>query len=271
VRLRRHALVVSFATLGVISFVLGLGVHLTVANHKLPILLPFAPISRVPLLQEIGPTRFALSIDLAAAVLLAVALDHLLQRPGLVGIRRPVTLVGLTLLVLVPLLPSGFLPSVGVGVPSYFTSSAAAQIPDGSVVLTYPYPFYTANGPMLWQAVSDMRFRVEGGEVYAPKPTGRSINYPRGDLSPQLWSVFVKHGFQAPKQQIPLHWNTPSAAQRARLVSDLRGYVASHPVDAVAVFASGAQGRWVAGLTASAFGAPTSVHGTVSVWIRPVP
>jgi hypothetical protein len=218
----------------------------------------------VPLLQEIGPTRFALSIQLAASVLLAVVLDRLLQRPALRGIRGPAALVGLSLLALIPLLPNGFMPSAPVRVPGYFSGSAVTEIPQGSVVLPYPYPYYLANDSMLWQAASGMRFRTPGGEVYVPKPSGRSTNYPRGNLPQKLWGVLVYGG---PAGQ----WRAPSPAQRVGLVSDLRGYVASHSVDAMVILASGAQGRWVAALAASAFGAPTSVHGDVSVWVKPVP
>ena len=268
--LRRHALVLSFATLGVVSFVLGLGTHLTVANHVTTIVLPVAAVTRVPLLQEVGPTRFALAIQLAASVLLALVLDRLLQRPALDGIRRPAALVGLSLLAFVPLLPTGFIHSVPVGVPGYFSSSAVTEIPDGSLVLPYPYPYYTANVPMLWQTASNMRFRLPGGEVYVPSPSHRSTNYPHGDLPLKLWAVLIPGGPGARGRQGAQRWHAPSAARRARLVLDLQSYVASHSVAAMVVLASGAQGRWIMALTASAFGAPTNIHGDVSVWLKPV-
>ena len=267
--LRRHALVLSLATLGVISFVLGLGTRLTVANQVTAIPLPVAGLARVPLLQEVGPTRFALPIHLVASVLLALVLDRLLRRPALEGVRRPAALVGLSLLVLVPLLPYGLIRSTRVEVPGYFSSSAVTEIPDGSIVLPYPYPYYTANDPMLWQTASHMRFRILGGEVYVPSPSLQSTNYPHGDLPPELWAVLVADGPREPGAQGVDHWHAPSSSQRARLVSDLRSYVASHPVDAMLVRDSGAQGRWVAALTTSAFGAPSTVHGHVSLWLEP--
>lgn len=271
VRLRRHALALSFATLGGISFVLSLGTHLTVANHVTTIPLPLAAITRVPLLQEVGPTRFALSIQLAASVLLALVLDRVLQRPTLDGRRRPVALIGLSLVALVPLMPPGFIHSLSVRVPGYFSSNAVTEIPDRSIVLPYPYPYYTANDPMLWQTASNMRFRILGGEVYAPSPSHLSTNYPHGDLPPRLWAVLLRAGNGGPGQPGARRWRTPSAAQRVGLVSDLRSYVASHSVAAMVVLAEGTQGRWVAALTASAFGAPTSIHGHVSVWLKPAP
>lgn len=268
VKLRRHALVLSFATLGVISFVLGLGARLTVANHVTRIPMPLAVITRVPLLQEVGPTRFALAIQLAASVLLALELDRLLQRPALIGIRRPSALVGLSLFVLVPLLPYGPARSVRVQVPSYFSSNALTEIPNGSTVLPYPYPFYTGNVAMLWQIAGHMQFRIPGGEVYVPSPSRTSTNYPHGDLPPNVWDVLVQRE-RAGQSVRP--WHAPSAAQRVGIVSDLRKYVASHAVDDMVVLASGAQGRWIAALAASAFGAPTRIAGAVSIWLKPVP
>ena len=268
--LRRHALVLSLATLGVISFVLGLGTRLTMANHTTAIPLPVAALARVPLLQEVGPTRFALPIQLVASVLLALVVDQLLRRPALDGVRRPAALLGLSLLVLVPLVPNGLMHSTRVEVPGYFSSNAVTEIPDGSIVLPYPYPYYTANDPMLWQTASHMRFRILGGEVYVPSPSHRSTNYPHGDLPPELWSVLVAGGPGEPGSQVVTSWRAPSSPQRARLVSDLRRYVASHPIDAMLVDASGTQGRWVAALTTSAFGAPSRVHGHVSLWLKPV-
>jgi hypothetical protein len=267
--LRRDALVLSFATLGLTSFVLALGTHLTAANHVTTIPLPLDAMARVPLLQEVGPTRFALSIQMAASVVLAVVLDRLSQRLTLDGVRRRAALVGLSLLVLVPLLPPGFIHSVPVRVPGYFVSKAVNEIPNGSIVLPYPYPYYTANDPMLWQTASDMRFRILGGEVYVPSPTHHSTNYPRGDLPRKLWAVLLRAGDGGPGQPGARQWRTPSAAQIPRLVADLRGNVASHQVDAMVVLATGVQGRWIAALTTSAFGAPTSVHGDVSIWQRP--
>jgi hypothetical protein len=264
VRLRRNALVLSFAVLGAVAFVLGLGTRLTIANHVTAVPLPIAAVTGVPLLQEVGPTRFALAIQLAAAVLLALGLDRLLARAG----RRTPARAGalaLSLALLVPLLPNGFLPSVRVAVPHYFSSSAVAEIPQAAVVLPYPYPYYGGNDAMLWQTASGMRFRIPGGEVYVPSASGRSTNYPHSGLPDRLWGVLTRAGH---KNRHHRHWHAPSASERRRLVSDLRRYVAAHPVAAVVVRTTGAQGRWVAALATSAFGAP-SVHGNVAVWLDP--
>jgi hypothetical protein len=174
-------------------------------------------------------------------------------------------MTALSLVLLVPLLPDNFVQSVPVRTSNYFASSAVKEIPAGATVLPYPYPYYSTNVAMLWQMASDMRFRMPGGEVYVPGPSGRSTNYPRADLPPSLWAVLIQGGPRRAK-----HWVAPAPARRGGLVAALRTYAVSHRMDAVVVSATGAQGRWMTALTRSAFGAPTTVHGDISVWIKPV-
>ncbi|MBV9830792.1 MAG: hypothetical protein JOZ82_04295, partial [Marmoricola sp.] len=259
--LRRDTLVLSMATLGCVSFVLGLGIQLTVAARSTPIPLPFAAVTVVPALQEIGPTRFALPIQLAAAVLLALVLDRALQRFALTGIRRWAAVTAVSLVALVPLLPNGPVKSVPLPPSSYFASSAVTEIPAGATVLPYPYAGYTTNVAMVWQVDSDMRFRMPGGEIYVPGPTGSSRNCPHGDLPSALWGVLVQGGPQRTKDWVP-----PTPAPQADLVSALRTYVADHHIDAMVVSSTGTQGRWVTALARSALGPPTSTHRDVSVW-----
>lgn len=261
--LRRNTLVLSFATVGLISFVLGLGTQLTVANQVTPIPLPLAAVTQLPALQEIGPTRFALPIQLAAAVLLALVLDHGLQRFALTGSYRTAAVTALSLVALMPLLPNGLVKSVPYPPSSYFASSAVKEIPAGARVLPYPYASYSTNVAMVWQIDSNMRFRMPGGEIYVPGPTGRSNNYPHGGLPPSLWAVLVQGGPQRTK-----HWVPPTTAQRGGLVSALRTYVAFHRIDAMVVSSTGTQGRWVTALTRSALGAPTSTRGGILVWTK---
>ena len=240
----RDPLVLGLATLGSVSFVLGLGTQLTVANQVTPIPLPLAAITVLPGLQEIGPTRFALLIQLAAAVILALVLDHGLQRSSLTGIRRPAAVTALSLVALIPLLPYSPVTSVALPRSSYFAGSAVEEIPAGATVLPYPYASYSTNVAMTWQIDSDMRFRMPGGEVYVPGPTGRSTDYTQGDLPTSLWDVLIQGGPERTE-----HWVPPPPAQRRRLVSTLRTYVTDHHIDAMVVSSAGLQGRWVRSLT----------------------
>jgi hypothetical protein len=227
-------------------------------------------VTQVPLLQEVGPTRFALAIQLAAAVLLALVLDRVLTRSHLKGLRRPSAAAGLAVVVLVPLLPNGFIHSTRVEIPRYFAHHGVTEIPKGSNVLTFPYPYYTANDPMLWQLASHMRFRIMGGEVYVPSwPTRSSTNYPEGGLPADLWSELVQGQPFFPGHHGNPRWTAPSEAERVSLVTDLQRYVGSRQVGAVVVQAGGRQGHWVDALMTSAFGPASTVRGEVSVWLAP--
>ena len=263
--LRRHPLVLSFASLGAISFVLGLGAKLTIANHETSIPLPLAAVTGLPALQEIGPTRFALPIQVAASVLLALVIDRGLRRFSLTGLKRATAVSAVAVVTLVPLLPYGVVQSFPLPAASYSAGRAVQAVPAGATALTYPYPYYTSNITMTWQLTNDMRFRMPGGEVYVPRSDGRSTNYPHGDLPQALWSVLVQGGPQR-KQD----WTPPTPAPRRHLVRLLRTYLAAHHLDAVVVASTGTQGRWVARLTRAALGAPTTRReGGYLIWRLP--
>ncbi|WP_460819611.1 hypothetical protein [Nocardioides korecus] len=262
--LRRNLLVVGLGTLGVVSFVLALGIELTVANRATGVPLPLAAVTGVPALQEIGPTRFALPIQLVAAVLLALVVDLGLRRSRLTGARRTLAVTAVALVALVPLLPNGPATSVPVPTSAYFAGRGVQEIPAGATVLTYPYPSYSGNIAMIWQIESDLRFRLTGGEIYVPGPDGTSKNYPHGDLPRSLWDVLVEGG-----PQRSTHWSPPTSAPRRRLATALRAYVATHHIDAMVVSPTGRQGRWVATLTRAALGPPTTDREGYLVWRLP--
>ncbi|MCW2866180.1 MAG: hypothetical protein JWR20_368 [Marmoricola sp.] len=264
VRLRRHPLVLSFATLGVVSFVLGLGIKLTIANHETSVPLPLAAVTGLPALQEIGPTRFALPIQVAASVLLALAIDRGVRRFSLTGVRRAAAVSAVALVTLVPLLPNGLVQSFSLPSASYAAGRAVQSVPAGATTLTYPYPYYSSNVAMTWQLTNDMRFRMPGGEVYVPGPDGHSTNYPHGGLPYALWSVLVQGG---PRREVD--WTPPSPAPRPHLVHSLRTYLATHHLDAVVVASTGTQGRWVTRLTRAALGAPTTHREGYLIWRLP--
>ncbi len=226
--------------------------------------LPLAVLSGLPAVQEIGPTRFALPIQLAAAVLLALVLDRGLERLRVTHLPRPgrlLAVAAVALVALVPLLPNGPVASAALPRPGPLVGEAAEAVPAGATVLPYPYPSYATNVAMLWQIDSGMRFTMPGGEVYVPGDEGRSTNYPRSGLPPGLWSVLVPA-----RPPYPWRWHSPGPARRRHLVAVLRTYVATHHVDAMVVSTTGAQGRWVAALARSALGRPSRVQGGTASW-----
>jgi hypothetical protein len=62
-------------------------------------------------------------------------------------------------------------------IPRFFRSDAVEIIPDGTRVFVAPYPRNDpANiDPVLWQVESGMRFRMPGGNVLRPSPSGEGL------------------------------------------------------------------------------------------------
>lgn len=151
--------------------------------------LPWQTLSKLPLLDRVGPQRFMIFADLFAALLIAVGLDALRARlrsgaPGRTPVRRlrahlaTAATVAAALVVLVPIWVTYQIPlqTERVGVPAWFTS-AARRVPAGSVVLTYPFAL-SASGmaqPMVWQAEDGMHFELAGGYLKAPGPGGEPL------------------------------------------------------------------------------------------------
>jgi hypothetical protein len=57
------------------------------------------------------------------------------------------------------------------------TASLARSVPNGGVVLAFPYPRAHDDEPMLWQAADEMSFRLVGGYALVPGEAGRGSYY----------------------------------------------------------------------------------------------
>ena len=93
--------------------------------------------------------------------------------PGL----HTVVLLVLLIVAFVPLLDQ--LPwsaSSDVAAPQ-LTASLARSVPNGGVVLAFPYPRAHNDEPMLWQAADEMSFRLVGGYALVPGEAGRGSYY----------------------------------------------------------------------------------------------
>jgi hypothetical protein len=188
IRYRRAAGMLLAALLGAGSLILTLGPTLYVDGtaHLTALRLPYDWLWHVPVLDGLLAPRFVLLAYLAAAVMLAVGLDRLrgdLGRSAPASRWAPAACVGVGVIALVPLLPSGPFSQSPLPVPSLFRKPAVIdrRIPPGSVLLPYP----NAQEPsvdgivvpwvrsMLWQAVAGMRFRMIG--AYAAQPSGAHL------------------------------------------------------------------------------------------------
>jgi len=146
---------------------------------------PWRAFSGLPVLQDVTPERFLVVTFLAAAVLLALIADAvhdwLASRSARAGAGngRSARLAalggGAVLLVAVLPIAAAYAPVVPitvekVSVPRWATT-AGTQLPEGTSVLTFPVAYYQSNPPLVWQAVTKMRWNLVGGTGPGANPT----------------------------------------------------------------------------------------------------
>jgi hypothetical protein len=174
IRLRDRPLVRFAALTGLLVAVLSLGPTLHIAGHATRIPLPEAPISHTPVLANLLPSRLMLYAFLFAALLVAVFVEEMRRRPATAAAGA--LLLAAAGAALFPRLP---FPSTPVSTPEFFTRGAVRQIPQDEVALLAPYVRGAIpDEPMLWQALSGMRFRMPEGYFQGPDRGGLRIYGP---------------------------------------------------------------------------------------------
>lgn len=263
------------AVMLVVTTVLSFGAHLTVDNHQTSIALPWDLLSHLPFADDVLAVRLALYSSLFAGALVALGADELHARwaaPQRSGHRRRrsqrrpsvavlVVAGALGVLAVLSLVPQWPLPTQPAGVPAYFSSSAVARVPAGSVTLVSPYPSVANPAGQLWQAVAGMRFRIIGGYALFADRQGDSTNFaeelPPLDVQRYLW-VASGEGPYPPGPVPPL-----DPALSCQMVQFLRRYHVQSVISAI-------PRRWPAArnLFSMALGGPSAVGGGVEVWYR---
>lgn len=147
----------------IVITILSLGPHLHVLGKRTPLPLPWWIPAHLPVIDNLQPNRLMVYVFLAAGVALAFVLRRL--RASRHGRLR---IAALALVALAPLVPTLPLPSSPVTVPAYFTGPLVNRIPDGAVAITAPWSGNDEAGAMVWQAASEMRFRMVGGYYIGP-------------------------------------------------------------------------------------------------------
>ena len=262
VRYRKVVVMRCAAVMAVITWLLSLGPRLVIDGHGTVVRLPYDVLTHLPVLDSLLAGRFTLFMDLACAFVLAVGLDRL-RADLLVSGRRSVhrvagVLAVVALVALVPLMPRWPYPSQPISstTPAFFTGSDVRRLPAGAPALTYPYPTYPDNQAMLWQAVSDMGFKVLGGYVLVPGPGGQATNQPApvvpGSVAQTLLSDY---------DGLPVVGPTATP-------EDVRRLVARYGVRSVLLVPAGVDPTAALALFTRAFGAPDRVAG-VDYWALP--
>ena len=161
----RRPVVLFTAVMGTIALLFSFGPSLHIDGHDYHVPMPWGPFSNLPLLHQIIPGRISLIVTLFAALGLALAVTEV-QRANRMWLSA-LGVVGIVLVIWV-WIPRP-LPTVDVGTPTYFTSSAVDRIPRGSVALVLPYVGDSQQDEaMLWQAQAGMRFRMPEGWAIVP-------------------------------------------------------------------------------------------------------
>lgn len=210
VRLWSRPLVRLAGLLAVTLAVLSLGPTLHVNGNDTGLPLPWRLFAWMPLAEHLLTNRLMLYVDLLAALLVALWIDHLAGSRAASG-RRVAIGAAAVVAALVPLLPALPFPSTPRRVPRFFTTAAVRRIPEGSVALIAPWQQVYPADSMLWQAAAGLRFRMAQGTFLGPDEAGRRMyGAPLSTLS--LTMLEVQQGGDAPDLTGDL---------RSRLAADL--------------------------------------------------
>ncbi|WP_328341226.1 hypothetical protein [Micromonospora sp. NBC_00421] len=170
--LRRSALVVGLAVLGLLFAVLSLGREVQLNGRNTGVPGPWALLEKLPLLHSVVPTRWSLAITPIVGVLLALgtqrARDLARRHPAA---RRQIRFVTTTVLLmaLLPLLPTP-LPATRLDpVPEFVTSGGwRPYVAGGRSVVTLPLPDNTYADPLRWSARTRLEMPLARGYFLAP-------------------------------------------------------------------------------------------------------
>jgi hypothetical protein len=230
--------------------VASLGPRLHIAGHITRIHLPWRAVQAIPVIDNLLPNRLMLYVFLLAGLLVAVFADAVLSRRSP---RRKVLGMVAVALALLALLPRSPAPSTRLDVPPLFASSAAGRIPPGSVALVAPFAHYPPTvAPMLWQAMSGMRFRMPEGYFVGADAAGRAQFGPSATPLSQAMEAI-----QAGRPPPP-----PTPAVHATLLGILRGW----RVQTVLVGPMGHQATMVGFFTTLLSRPPTPIGGVLAWW-----
>ncbi len=277
--LRKPRTMLFSGAMALISFCFSMGTYLWIYGHRTPIPLPWAAFTHLPMLGGFTPVRFSLFTALFVAGMFAIGLDEVHRRLRAANLRRILSpsqralvastiSVGLATVVILPLVPADAVPTTPANVPSFFTSAAVDAIPEGGVVLSYPYPdaggpdlfFQTPKTMMLEQAASGMRFKLLGGFGWFPSATGSHGVTTPAPLSPGSVQEILDGAY----------WNASSEKallSRTSATADLRTVLTRYDVEAVILEPEGAEPSDIVRYVTAAIGCPV-FYPDIALWLN---
>ena len=251
-------------SVAVVGLILALGPETNIPFTSITVPMPYALVSHVPLAQSALPVRFERYVFIACAYFVAVVVQYLYEQRRVWW--RPLAMAAVGGAIVVSLVPQMTYSVQPTYSPEWLSSTEARRVlPDGAVVLSYPYPVVLWDSPMLDQASSGMHYKLIGGQAIVPDDHGR--NHGIAPLKPYavidlfwygMWGA-DRSGF--PYQIGGLPPNTEATAR------GLRRFVADNHVDALVFKPWGLNWQVVLPYLERAFGPPQSRdNGSVQFW-----
>ncbi len=276
VRYFRHYWIRFAGFIALLCWVLSLGPWLVVDTHTTSVLLPFYFLTRIPLMDNILPVRLSLYVAFFVALTLALSVAtwtrDLRQRvdngercspshwltAGAVGL-----LVVMSLFALVPRrLPTQ--STAGV-TPAFFSLPIASNIPDGSVLLTYPYVYPNDDQALLWQLSSNFRWKVMGGYFVVPFPMASSADPDPWPTPPAAVANYLVH-WEFRGSPAGLGPSGPAPALDSELIDQTRLFIRRYGINSVVVSLATPNASHAVALFTDAFGHPTMAGGAAA-WL----
>ena len=236
-----------------------------------------AVIQHLPFGSSFIPVRFMSFLWLLIAVTVGVIINRILARPG------PVTLMRAPL-------TAGMLAAVAVGVffvtpsatngrwtpphqPALTSTQFAGLVPEGSVVLTYPYASAVNANAMMDLALAGNRYLLIGGRAMVPTPgTGRSTGIaplaPTGIFNTFLHAQFTDAELALTQLALNNPVGVPDDAHQFH--RDMAQFAAHYHLGAVVATGEGPGAPQLRVMLTASFGQPHRV-GHLWVWVvRPL-
>jgi hypothetical protein len=241
-----------FAIMTGIAALLSAGPRLLIDGHHTPVLLPFAIVRHIPLLDSSMPARYAQFVALFLAAVTACALDHIRKACALWKHKAwvaPLAAAVVAAVLVAPLLPRWPPPLARASIPTFFTGPGIRTLPAGTTTLMYPYPQAGMADPMVWQAMSDFRINLVGGYAVMPDEHGRG----------------ALHAADTPLYRLMTQLSAGAPGLESDDRAELRADLCTHGVGALLVQESAAGARSAAAVFEALAGEPVETDGFL-VW-----
>ncbi|MGL5911222.1 MAG: hypothetical protein ACRCZP_14560, partial [Phycicoccus sp.] len=164
----------TLAAVVVLTCWLSLGEEIVVHGRSTGVPGPWAVVERLPVVQDVLPTRLTLVAVPALAALLALGVEVLRRAAHRTTGRRVVALAAgsaAAMVALAPMAPTPLIADPRDPMPAFFTGGEWEQwVDDGGSVLAAPPPWVADTRALEWQAAARWGFPVVAGYFVGPGP-----------------------------------------------------------------------------------------------------